>query len=710
MDTEIVQQAPFLPLTKAVYEAIAALNKNNLPSSQQNVFEYLAHTYQYVHVPKPNVIRDSLGILFKEGKVFSSGTDYFVLVDTESDASGDNKKEKKTTSGNEKAQENHVRCVVCEAANHKTNSTHAQNVRNSKRTEHAHLCEKHKRGEKKNNKKENTAKETNLVNTRKESKDSKSGKKENKNNTSSPSTANHSKKVNEKTPKKTVWEQIAGFIKGKHSGTASETAQQQKPVSMNPENPEPTKPKSAAIPIEKQGNRMDSAPKLETQYVEEKRKPLDSAYENQTENPAQMQRSNSFAARTKKRPNLVRSNTFTAGSSYKPPRPVDYDIITSRIDEQSSGISTPDQHLTRPLTREYSKKSSLAEKAYYFNTNDFIRQNTSGKETEKSTPTSEALPQRSNSFRGRNSSYEVREAERFSLTSPGNHDSSRSNACAVGVVRPWSSHAPSARPDSRPPVSRSNSMRETRQFSLSSSCTTPTGDVNKPVLRDNRLVQRSLSLREYRNSDCTPLTLQRYAGSMNREVFIGDSPLKHLLTKNTGNTLSVSPSHPNYIPAIQDRSRNSTPNRNSFPSAANNSFKRHSWREASLKELDENHGCESSVKTGFSQQDEKPKRHEVFSFDYPNRYHLSKGVIPCDCSDAGYSENYERRSKDDPSSIYSNSDYGILLNEVSSSGSSEIQSIMNQEKTTLDNKTASPYTVAKGEVVLDSSLTFIGII
>lgn len=686
------------------------------------MFEYLAHTYQYVHVPKPNIIRDSLGILFREGKVYSSGNDYFVLVDNQSD-SEDNKKEKKMTSAvKEKTQEKHVRCVVCESTNHKTNSTHAQNVRNSKGTEHAHLCEKHRRGEKKTNNNASSSKETNSLNTSKESKDSKSDKKEKRNNTASPSSGNPTKKMNDKTPKKTVWGQIACFIKGKHGGPTTETVKDQKSGSMNDKDVEPTKPKSKAIPIEKP--KVANAPRLENRVEEEKNKALHSANESHTdENPAMMQRSNSFAARNQKRPSLVRSNTFTAGSNNKASRPVDYDIITSRIDEQSTGISKPYHHLTRPLSSEYTKKSSLAEKAFYLNTSDFVRHSTPVKDTEKTTPTNQTLLRKFDSFKGRNSSYEVREAEKFSLTNQATLDSSRdrSNACAVGVVRPWSSQAPSTRPDSRP-VSRTNSMKETRQFSLSSSCT-PTGDSNKPVLRENRLIKRSISLRENRKSDCSPLTLQRYGGSVNREFFIGDSPLQHLLTKNTGNTLPVSPSHQNYIPAIQDRSRSSTPNRNSFPSA-NNSLKRNSWREASLKECDESHGYASSERTGFSYQDEKPKRHEnVFSFDCMSRNHLSKGMIPCDCSDAGYSENYERRSvssdayhntspgvhKDERSSIYSNSDYGILLDEISSSGSSEIQSIMNQEKK-LDNKPTAPYTVAKGEVVLDSSLTFIGII
>ena len=254
-------------------------------------------------------------------------------------------------------------------------------------------------------------------------------------------------------------------------------------------------------------------------------------------------------------------------------------------------------------------------------------------------------------------------------------------------------------------------------------------DLQRPVMRDSRSVARSLSLREHRSSDITPLSYQRTHVNVQRDFL--DSPLKRLLTKNTGNTLPVSPNHPNYIPAttIQDRTRPSAAqNRNSFPT--NNSFKRPSWRTMSKDYTDDRDYVGSTAK-GLLLDENLRKHDELFS---PKYLHQNQTMVPCDCSDAGYSEtscsrvmsdSTEQKSSvssdqyqsaflnkyknDRSSSIYSiTSDNGILLDEISSSCSSEIRSIMNREKKV--DKRTSPYTVAKGEVVLDSSLTFIGII
>ena len=75
---EVIQQAPFLPLTKSLVETIAALNENKLTATQESIAEYLAKTYQYVHVPKLNVIHNCLGILIKERTIYHTGNGYFV--------------------------------------------------------------------------------------------------------------------------------------------------------------------------------------------------------------------------------------------------------------------------------------------------------------------------------------------------------------------------------------------------------------------------------------------------------------------------------------------------------------------------------------------------------------------------------------------------------------------------------------------------------
>lgn len=77
---EVIQQAPFLPLTMSLMETISALNSSQLTATKQSITEYLAKTYQYVHVPKLNVIHDCLGILIKEGKIHQTDDGYFVSV------------------------------------------------------------------------------------------------------------------------------------------------------------------------------------------------------------------------------------------------------------------------------------------------------------------------------------------------------------------------------------------------------------------------------------------------------------------------------------------------------------------------------------------------------------------------------------------------------------------------------------------------------
>ncbi|XP_029206063.2 uncharacterized protein LOC114969882 [Acropora millepora] len=75
---EVIQQAPFLPLTKSLLETISALNNSQLTATKQSIAEHLAKTYQYVHVPKLNVIHDCLGILIKEERIHHTDNGYFV--------------------------------------------------------------------------------------------------------------------------------------------------------------------------------------------------------------------------------------------------------------------------------------------------------------------------------------------------------------------------------------------------------------------------------------------------------------------------------------------------------------------------------------------------------------------------------------------------------------------------------------------------------
>ena len=106
---EIIQQAPFLPLTMSLMETIASLNSSQLAATQQSIAEHLAKTYQYVHVPKLNVIHDCLGILIKEGKIYHTGNGYFVSSHSPFDKPADAPKENGDAHGAKES-----RCVACE--------------------------------------------------------------------------------------------------------------------------------------------------------------------------------------------------------------------------------------------------------------------------------------------------------------------------------------------------------------------------------------------------------------------------------------------------------------------------------------------------------------------------------------------------------------------------------------------------------------------
>lgn len=106
---EVIQQAPFLPLTKSLMETIASLNGSQSAATQQSIAEHLAKTYQYVHVPKLNVIHDCLGILIKERKIYHTGNGYFVSSHSPFDKPADAPKENGDAHGAKES-----RCVACE--------------------------------------------------------------------------------------------------------------------------------------------------------------------------------------------------------------------------------------------------------------------------------------------------------------------------------------------------------------------------------------------------------------------------------------------------------------------------------------------------------------------------------------------------------------------------------------------------------------------
>lgn len=106
---EVIQQAPFLPLTKSLMETIYSLNNSQLVATQQSIAECLAKTYQYVHVPKLNVIHDCLGILIKERKIYHTGNGYFVLAHNPFDKPVHAPKQNSDVPGSKDS-----KCVACE--------------------------------------------------------------------------------------------------------------------------------------------------------------------------------------------------------------------------------------------------------------------------------------------------------------------------------------------------------------------------------------------------------------------------------------------------------------------------------------------------------------------------------------------------------------------------------------------------------------------
>lgn len=759
IDTEIIQQAPFLPLTKAVYEAIVALNSNSLPSGQKEVFEYLAHTYQYVHVPKPNVIRDSLGILFKEGKVYATeDNQYFVhsesdRIDGEKKNSGGEKKDVQTPNLTEKLKEKpRQRCFLCEEEKG-SSSPNAQGKQRSRNVDHAHLCEKHKHGLKPVGRR---SRESSSRDTSMESKDIKHEKEKK---TSSTNDKDSKKTPKDKSAKKTVWGQLTGFMRGKSQettkGNSSKSVNEDKKIVETASVVPPTKTTGATTAFD------DS---FKESQNDERMTPLGASL-NEKQIEQSFQRSRSFNTHTKKRPELARSNSFSSNSTKK--KAIDYDmepqknenILRSTVNynehvrpssssvAQSFTASRTVQSTPEPMAQR-NNPCAVGVVRPYTQANHSEGRNVSRsnslKDTRKVMTSTSPTPTKDLQRSG----YRADSRQSGSLAS-----SSEMHRMFQGGSKNFASSTPTGdmqrrvSSDSNRPSSGTltNDLQRYRDSRTSSSTLTSGGytpvfrdtkvmgslttpnDFERPLMRDPRSVTRSLSLREHRHSDITPYSSHRTHVNVHRELLGSDSPLKHLLTKNTGNTLPVTPNHIKQIPGttIQDRSRPSMQNRNSFPN--NTSIQRTSWRTMS-KDCHDDDGIGATAKGLLI--DENLKKHDhLFS---PIYLQQNQRMLPCDCSETGYSEtscskvmsdSTEHKSvsseyyqssflkkyhNENLSSKCSTSDNGILLDEISSSCSSEIQSIMNH-----DNKMhtqQSPYTVAKGEVVLDSSLTFIGII
>ena len=351
---EVIQQAPFLPLTMSLMETIASLNGSQLAATQQSIAEHLAKTYQYVHVPKMNVIHDCLGILIKERKIYHTGNGYFVSSHSPFDKPADAPKENGVAPGAEES-----RCLACEVIS-KGKSAKAEKAKKKKK-------EREKEGakDKENGKVKNSAKEEEAPNYKTPVGHVESKREEHvtqnkpptpemrEEATKSPSetaseTSSEGATKKAKKQKKGVLNQISCFIKGKTLSTAEvseDTNKETKPETIQDQTvPSPSPPpqfanaqcpaplaaqedtslslsrKERSIRLQFRNKRALSAPadnpslfapvlnkELETPVKREAKKTVPK--------PRELVRSKSFAAAEKRPAPVQRSNSFSATST-----------------------------------------------------------------------------------------------------------------------------------------------------------------------------------------------------------------------------------------------------------------------------------------------------------------------------------------------------------------------------------------------------------
>ncbi|PFX16894.1 serine/arginine repetitive matrix protein 1-like [Stylophora pistillata] len=403
---EVIQQAPFLPLTKSLVETIAALNSSQLTATQQSIAEYLARTYQYVHVPKLNVIHDCLGILIKERRIYHTGNGYFV--------NGHNPFNKPTDAPKENGEAQSVKdskCVACEVISKGKSTKNEKTKKRGKGKVEGDVKEKEKENEK-IREGVKLERKTSVSNTEtEETRDVKSLTPQTKEETTKPLSETASETSSEgtnkkpKKQKKGVLNQISCFIKGKtlSSAEVSEDAKQE------PNTPLPTPPFQVSerqAPLAAPENmspyliRNEKSVTPQLRHVRTMSAPvghsslsvppqkLQESNEREIKTPTpnlrELGRSKSFSA-TEKRPQLVmRSNSFTAPSTatrvarqistvdapvtWDRPRPrINYgDIIRNAPGRRTIHISQPNSYnmgIIRPVDmtqqRPLSRNSSI---------------------------------------------------------------------------------------------------------------------------------------------------------------------------------------------------------------------------------------------------------------------------------------------------------------------------------------------------------------
>lgn len=340
---EVIQQAPFLPLTKSLMETIAALNSSQLAATQQSIAEYLARTYQYVHVPKMNVIHDCLGILIKERRIYHTGNGYFVSSHSPFDKPADSpNKENGHAHGTKES-----RCVACEVIS-KGKSSKADKAKKKSKGREKESAKGKENGKVKTSEKEVDKPDSKIpvnsveVKEGNEVKSSPQMQEPASSGTMKPPSETASETGSEGTSKKAkkqkkgVFNQISCFIKGKTLSAAEvceETKQEQTMTSPSPPPQLTDAPQRRPAPLATQedislsrvqfrNKRTLSAPADNPSLVAPSpvpRKEVEEASKRELKrtvpNTRELARSKSFVASEKRPQPVLRSNSFTATST-----------------------------------------------------------------------------------------------------------------------------------------------------------------------------------------------------------------------------------------------------------------------------------------------------------------------------------------------------------------------------------------------------------
>lgn len=80
IEMQIIPQTQFIPLPEALCLIIMDLNNNRIVATLETVQEKLQQCYKDMEVPSENLIYNTLANLIQEGKVFHTGSGYFVVT------------------------------------------------------------------------------------------------------------------------------------------------------------------------------------------------------------------------------------------------------------------------------------------------------------------------------------------------------------------------------------------------------------------------------------------------------------------------------------------------------------------------------------------------------------------------------------------------------------------------------------------------------